>query len=60
MPGVKAALGGVCAATVYNYIKCNNFPKPIRLGPRAVAWDAEEIDAWLTEKKARRDAAAPA
>jgi prophage regulatory protein len=29
------------------------FPKPVRLGERAVGWRASEIYAWLESRKAR-------
>ena len=30
------------------------FPKSVRIGRRAVAWTAEEIQAWLEERIAER------
>lgn len=30
------------------------FPKPLKLGPRAVGWLAHEIDAWLIAQLANR------
>jgi len=33
-----------------------NFPKPIKLGARAVAWVESEIDAWIEARMADRDA----
>lgn len=40
-------------SSIYAYIKTKNFPAPIRLGIRAVGWEAESINQWLSE---RRDA----
>ena len=34
------------------------FPNPIRLGERSVGYLREEVDAWLEQRKAERDAAA--
>jgi predicted DNA-binding transcriptional regulator AlpA len=28
----------------------DEFPKPIQLGPRAVAWIEEEVQGWLMER----------
>ena len=28
----------------------DDFPKPIKIGPRAIAWIEEEIDAWIDER----------
>lgn len=35
---------------VYAGIREGSFPKPIKIGKRAVAWTAESIDAWITAK----------
>ncbi len=32
------AVTGLPRSTLYSYIAENNFPKPVQLGPRAVAW----------------------
>jgi prophage regulatory protein len=31
------------------------FPKPVKLGPKAVGWVEEEIDAWIRARMAERD-----
>jgi len=33
----------------------DDFPRPIRLGARAVAFDEAEIDAWMARRMADRD-----
>ena len=33
-----------------------NFPKRIKLGPNRVAWVLSEVDAWVSERIAKRDA----
>ncbi|MDR1242344.1 MAG: AlpA family phage regulatory protein [Deltaproteobacteria bacterium] len=33
----------VCPATWWNGCKSGRFPKPLKLGPRAVAWRAKDI-----------------
>jgi prophage regulatory protein len=33
-----------------------NFPKPVKIGPRCVAWPSSEIDAWVMDRIAARDA----
>ncbi len=38
---------GLSRSTIYLYIQDGTFPKPINLGPRAVGWLDNEIDAWL-------------
>ena len=37
-------LTGRSRSTIYADL---NFPKPVRIGPRAVAWVSEEIDEWI-------------
>ena len=41
------ALVGASKSTIYSLIKRDGFPKPIRLGSRAVRWYEAEIVAWL-------------
>ena len=41
---------GLCRTSVYEQIKSGNFPKPIHIGDRAVAFDSEAIDLWIEEK----------
>jgi prophage regulatory protein len=56
LPEVKATTG-LSRSTIYEAMSRGDFPKPIRLGLRAVGWDADEITAWLESRKAQRDAA---
>jgi len=41
-------------STIYSLIKASQFPKPISLGPRSVAWIEAEIDEWIAQKVACR------
>ena len=41
-------------STIYAMIAKGNFPSPFELTPGRVAWDEEEVDAWLATKKAAR------
>lgn len=47
---------GIARSTLYKYIDDGTFPRPIQLGPRSVGWVEAEIDNWLSERIARRDA----
>lgn len=38
---------GLAKSTLYKLIANDNFPKPIKLGARAVGWLESDIDAWL-------------
>ena len=50
----------MCARTILNMEKRNEFPRRFRVSPRRVGWDADEVEAWIAaRKKERRQAAAP-
>lgn len=34
-------------STVYRLVSAGQFPRPVKLGTRAVAWRSSEIDAWI-------------
>jgi prophage regulatory protein len=38
-------------------LKCdrNEFPKPIALSPRRIAWVEREVDQWIADRIAERD-----
>lgn len=48
---------GLSRSTLYAMMAQCTFPKPVRLGARAVGWPESEIAAWLESRKAERDAA---
>jgi len=37
---------GLSRATIYRQIEAGTFPRPQRIGRRAVAWRASSIEAW--------------
>ena len=39
-------------ATLYAMIAEGTFPKPIRIGKRAVGWTESSLSAWLSDRKA--------
>ena len=45
LPDVKAVTG-LSKTSIYEMIRDKNFPPPIRLGPRAVAWVRSEVRQW--------------
>ena len=47
---------GYRRTSIYEKISEGTFPAPIKLGPRAVAWVSEEIEKWMDERVAERDA----
>ncbi len=46
---VVAAIG-VSKATLYRMVNSGQFPRPIRVGARAVGWRMDEIDAWMADR----------
>ena len=55
LPQVKARTG-LGRSEIYRRIATGNFPAPIKLGERASAWVASEIDAFIESRIAARDA----
>lgn len=55
LPAVKTQTG-LSRSTIYAEMARKRFPKPIKLGERAVGWYEAEIAAWLEGRKAARDA----
>ena len=41
--------------TIWRRIRDGSFPKPVRLGPKSVAWPETEIDQWIADLLAIRD-----
>lgn len=48
---------GLSRSTIYDAMARGEFPKPIKLGLRAVGWSEAEITAWLETRKANRKSA---
>ena len=46
---------GLSRSTIYAKIAQGCFPRPVKLGERAVGFIASEIDAWLSKRVAARD-----
>ena len=59
LPDVMAATG-LGRSSIYAFVRDKSFPPPIKVGERASAWDAGEVDAWMAERKAQRDMTAAA
>lgn len=54
LPAVKARTG-MSRSEIYRRITLGDFPRPIKLGARASAWNSAEIDAWIANRIAARD-----
>lgn len=42
---------GLSRSTIYALIAAGDFPKPLKLGKRAVGWRQSEVDAWLNSRE---------
>jgi prophage regulatory protein len=49
LPDVKAVTG-LSKSSLYELIRANRFPAPVRLGPRVVAWVRSEVKQWAAER----------
>ena len=45
-PDVEAVTG-LSRSTIYKWMDEGSFPKPVKLGPRAVGWREADINDWL-------------
>jgi prophage regulatory protein len=51
-----AYTGGLKRTAIEDLVKRGEFPKPVRLSERRLAWIESELVAWQQERIARRDA----
>ena len=56
LPAVVNATG-LNRATIYEMVNRGDFPKPCKIGARAIAWPEDEIEAWAAERMSEREAA---
>ena len=47
-PDVEAVTGR-SRSTIYKWMDEGSFPKPVKLGPRAVGWREADINDWLNK-----------
>ncbi len=59
LPTVRARTG-LSRSELYRKVALGNFPAPVKLGERASAWNAAEVDQWIADRIAARDAKAAA
>lgn len=46
---------GLSRSSLYAMMSVGSFPKPIRLGVRAVGWAESEVSDWLERRKSERN-----
>ena len=47
---------GLRRSTIYQGVADGSFPRPVRLGARSVGWLSHEIERWLADRVAAREA----
>lgn len=47
LPAVKARTG-LSRSTIYKRVSDGTFPRPVKIGARAIGWLEADIDAWIT------------
>lgn len=55
LAAVKAKVG-LGSSAIYKKIQDGEFPKPIPLGLRTRGWLEHEVDSWIAQRRAERDA----
>lgn len=43
---------GIARSTLYDWMAKGDFPKPVKLGVRLVAWRESDINSWLESREA--------
>ncbi len=54
LPDVKAETG-LGKTSIYQLIRDGEFPKPVKISSRAVAWREGAIEAWKADRQAQSD-----
>jgi prophage regulatory protein len=54
LPDVKRLCGFNATSTYYRLMQAGEFPAPVKLGVRAVAWRSAAIGAWLAARDCAR------
>ncbi|SMC67589.1 helix-turn-helix transcriptional regulator [Primorskyibacter flagellatus] len=51
-PEVEARTG-LSRSTIYDWMKRGEFPQPVKLGARLVAWRESDVTAWLEARETK-------
>ena len=44
---------GLSRSTIYDWMKRGEFPQPVKLGARLVAWRESDVTAWLESRETK-------
>jgi len=53
-----SGMTGLGRSQIYALIRAGHFPRPCKLSERCSAWDSAEIEGWIADRIAERDARA--
>lgn len=42
---------GIGVSTLWDWVRCGKFPKPLKLGANLTAWRADEVHDWLDKRQ---------
>lgn len=59
LPEVKCRVG-LSRSSIYQAVSTGTFPKPIKLGVRAVGWMESDVETWIQSRKAKGEASTAA
>ncbi len=57
LPEVRRLIGGLSKTQIYTRMGRDEFPRPVSLGNRRVAWLEREVRTWMEARVAARDRA---
>lgn len=46
------SITGLSRSTIYDMMARGDFPRPVRIGAKAVAWPESKISKWLSQREA--------
>ena len=41
---------GLSRSTIYEMMDRDEFPRPVKIGARAIAWPSHRLDEWINER----------
>ena len=44
------SMTGLSRTSIYRLMRLGRFPEPVRVGPKAVRWDEQELVRWLASR----------
>ena len=47
---------GLKKSAIYKMVRLSGFPRPVKLGAKAIRWSAAEVERWQAERLAERAA----